>query len=274
MSATKSINTGRNLPLATAVGLGLLGLVIGSLYFERWFFATLAAIAGFLSARELLNLLRSRGALIDKVSLPLFVAGMILFAYGQGLQAALVMGALGLLVAWAIRLKDGVEGYTADVTGSAFIILYVGAGISFAAELANHTNGFGRVLTIILLTAGNDTGGYFAGILAGKHPMVPKISPKKTWEGFAGSIALQSIVGVLVVPFLLPVEWYQGLFLALLMTITATIGDLMESAIKRDAGAKDSGDIIPGHGGMLDRIDGMLINSPMAWVVMTIVLGV
>ncbi len=274
MSATKSINTGRNLPLATAVGFGLLGLVIGSLYFERWFFASLAAIAGFLSARELLNLLRSRGALIDKISLPLFVAAMILFAYGQGLQAALVMGALGLLVAWAIRLKDGVEGYTADITGSAFIILYVGAGISFAAELANHPNGFGRVLTIILLTAGNDTGGYFAGILAGKHPMVPKISPKKTWEGFAGSIALQSIVGIFIVPLLLPVEWHQGLFLALLMTVTATIGDLMESAIKRDAGAKDSGDIIPGHGGMLDRIDGMLINSPMAWVVMTIVLGV
>lgn len=269
-----AINPGRNLPLATAVGLGLLGGVTAALYFERWLFALIAAIAGVFASRELISLLRSRGAQLDRISIPLFVGAMILFGYGQGLQAALVMGTLGLLVAWAIRLKDGVAGYTADITASAFIMLYVGAGISFAADLANDDNGFGRVLAIILLTAGNDTGGYFAGILAGKHPMVPAISPKKSWEGFVGSLSLQAIVGIAVVPLLLPISWYQGLALALTMTVTATLGDLMESAIKRDAGAKDSGDIIPGHGGMLDRIDGLLINSPVAWIWMTIVLGV
>jgi phosphatidate cytidylyltransferase len=130
------------------------------------------------------------------------------------------------------------------------------------------------VVAIILLTAGNDTGGYFAGILAGRHPMLASISPKKTWEGFAGSVALQSIVGITLIPLLLDVSWWQGWLFALAMTVTATLGDLMESAIKRDAGAKDSGDILPGHGGMLDRIDGLLVNAPMAWIWITIILGV
>jgi phosphatidate cytidylyltransferase len=274
MSEPKSINTGRNLPMATAVGLGLLGGVIASLYFDRWFFAIAAAVAVFFASRELIALLRSRGAKLSSVWLPIFVSAMILFGYGQGLAAALVMGVFGLLVLWAVRLSAGVDGYTADVTASAFIILYVGAGISFAAALANHENGFGRVVAIILLTAGNDTGGYFAGILAGRHPMLASISPKKTWEGFAGSVALQSIVGIALIPLLLDVSWWQGWLFALAMTVTATLGDLMESAIKRDAGAKDSGDILPGHGGMLDRIDGLLVNAPMAWIWITIILGV
>jgi phosphatidate cytidylyltransferase len=104
--------------------------------------------------------------------------------------------------------------------------------------------------------------------------MLARISPKKTWEGFAGSVALQSIVGIALIPLLLDVSWWQGWLFALAMTVTATFGDLMESAIKRDAGAKDSGDILPGHGGMLDRIDGLLLNAPMAWIWITIILGV
>jgi phosphatidate cytidylyltransferase len=152
--------------------------------------------------------------------------------------------------------------------------LYTGYLLAFAADLASTENALGRVMTLVLLTSANDTGGYFAGIMFGRHPMVPTISPKKSWEGFAGSVVLAMIIGDFAVPHLVAIQPLQGALFGVLMACSATAGDLIESAIKRDAGIKDSGTSIPGHGGFLDRIDSQLLNAPVAWVALTMVFGV
>jgi phosphatidate cytidylyltransferase len=126
---------------------------------------------------------------------------------------------------------------------------------------------------VALLTSANDTGGYFAGILAGRHP-ISKISPKKTWEGFAGSIVLAGLVGTFGSAALLDIPQWQGALVALAVVLTATAGDLIESAMKRDLGIKDMGTSVPGHGGMLDRIDSFLITAPIAWCAFVWILGV
>lgn len=270
----REINPGRNLPVATAVGLLLLAALIASLSFNRWWFAGYAAVAALLAAAELARLLNARGAQLPAWPVGIATAAMVLFGYGYGLAAALTAASIGLIALVVARLRLGVAGYTADVTAVAFVFAYVGAGLTFAADLANSDNGFGRVMTLVLLTAASDTGGYFAGIIAGRHPMVPSISPKKSWEGFAGSLTLALVIGGFAVPRLVDLPMWQGMLLGAVITLTATTGDLVESAIKRDAGAKDSGDVIPGHGGMLDRIDGVLVSAPVAWLLLTKLMGV
>ena len=140
--------------------------------------------------------------------------------------------------------------------------------------MANSTNALGRVLTLVLLTAANDTGGYFAGIFFGKTPLAAAISPKKSWEGLVGSIVLAAVFGAFVIPHLVAISSIAGGILGTCMALSATVGDLIESAIKRDAGVKDSGNSIPGHGGVLDRIDAQLVNAPVAWLALTVILGV
>ncbi len=130
-----------------------------------------------------------------------------------------------------------------------------------------------RVVVFILLTICNDIGGYATGVLFGKHPIAPQISPKKSWEGFAGSVLLQGVVGVLTFVYLLDAPWWQGLVTGLVMTVTATAGDFAESAIKRDLGVKDMGTFLPGHGGMMDRFDSLIPNAFTSWALFTIFLG-
>jgi len=130
-----------------------------------------------------------------------------------------------------------------------------------------------RVIVFILLTISNDIGGYFAGIFYGKHPIAASISPKKSWEGFAGSVLLQAVVGSLSFVFLLDAPWWQGVIAGLVLTITATGGDFAESAIKRDLGIKDMGSFLPGHGGMMDRLDSLVPNAFASWALFTVFLG-
>ena len=125
----------------------------------------------------------------------------------------------------------------------------------------------------ILLTISNDIGGYASGVLFGKHPIAPQISPKKSWEGFAGSIVLQSVVGAVTFALLLDAPWWQGVVTGILMTVTATAGDFAESAIKRDLGVKDMGTFLPGHGGMMDRFDSLVPNAFTSWALFTLFLG-
>jgi phosphatidate cytidylyltransferase len=140
--------------------------------------------------------------------------------------------------------------------------------LSLAAD-----NGPWRVLVFLLLTVSNDIGGYVVGIFLGKHPIAPQISPKKSWEGLAGSIALQSIVGILAFIYIFDAPWWQGLIAGLVMTIGATGGDFIESAIKRDLDVKDMGTTVPGHGGIMDRLDSLIPNAFASWVLFSIFLG-
>ena len=109
----------------------------------------------------------------------------------------------------------------------------------------------------------SDIGGYAAGVLFGKHPMAPSVSPKKSWEGFAGSVVACVVGGVaLVVRWLLDGPWWAGVVLGAVAAVGATLGDLCESMIKRDLGIKDMGSILPGHGGLMDRLDSLLHRRP------------
>ena len=130
-----------------------------------------------------------------------------------------------------------------------------------------------QIATMLLLVVSNDTFGYLVGASFGKHPMAPKISPKKSWEGFAGSIGGAIAVGVLACLFLLDKPWWVGVVLAVGMVAAATIGDLAESMVKRELGIKDMSSILPGHGGVMDRLDSIVFASPAAFILFTAVSG-
>lgn len=257
---------GRNLPAATAVGIGLLLTVIASLFFDVRFFAILVAFAAMLAVRELSNSLVV--GLSDRMSIMLQVlspAMVVSAAIGgvAGLLSAFVGSALLVLT---VRLFDGQEAYVHHVTRSIFTLVYAPLLAGFAVLLSTQTDGAWKVLAFILLTAATDFGGYVAGALFGKHPMAPEISPKKSWEGFAGALVLQLMVGIALWVYVFEQPWWEGAIVGFAMMLTATIGDLIESMIKRDLGIKDMGSLLPGHGGVMDRLDSLVINSFVAWL--------
>jgi phosphatidate cytidylyltransferase len=139
--------------------------------------------------------------------------------------------------------------------------------------LADH-NGGKRVLIFIVLTICSDIGGYFAGItltpFTGGHKMAPVISPKKTWEGLAGSVFLAVVAGGILLPTLLHGHWWQGVVVGIAAVAAAVFGDLAESMIKRDLSIKDMGTLLPGHGGVLDRIDSLLACAPVVWLLLAV----
>ena len=185
------------------------------------------------------------------------------------------MAVIGLgfvfIILW--RLRRGTQGYVRDVTASAFVLAYLPLMSGFVMLMLAADNGPERIVTFIVLTIGNDIGGYAAGVLFGRHPMAPQISPKKSWEGFAGSLLVQVLLGVGLFVWLLDAPWWQGLLMGAVLTVTATAGDLAESAIKRDLGVKDMGTLLPGHGGLMDRLDSLVINAFAAWALFAVFLG-
>ena len=257
---------GRNLPAATAVGIGLLLTVIASLFFDVRFFAILVAFATMLAVRELSNSLvvglSDRMSILLQILAPAMVVSAAI-AGVAGLLAAFVGSALLVLT---FRLLDGQEAYVHHVTRSIFALAYAPLLAGFAVLLSTQENGAWKVLAFILLTAATDLGGYAAGAIFGRHPMAPNISPKKSWEGFFGALILQLIVGIVLWVYVFEQPWWQGALVGIAMMLVATIGDLVESMIKRDLGIKDMGALLPGHGGVMDRLDSLLPNAFVAWL--------
>jgi phosphatidate cytidylyltransferase len=257
---------GRNLPVATAVGLGLLATVIASLFIDIRFFAILVAFAAMLAVRELGKALAV--GLSDRMSilLQILAPSIVVAAAVSGVEGLLAAFGASALLVLTIRLLDGQEAYVHHVTRSIFTLVYAPLFAGFAVLLSTQTDGAWKVLAFILLTAATDLGGYAAGAIFGKHPMAPKISPKKSWEGFVGALVLQLIVGVVLWVYVFDQPWWEGAIVGFVMMLTATIGDLVESMIKRDLGIKDMGSLLPGHGGVMDRLDSLVINAFMAWL--------
>jgi phosphatidate cytidylyltransferase len=166
------------------------------------------------------------------------------------------------------RLRGGVAGYVMDATAAVFTIVYVPFLGGFVALLLREDDGALAIVTFILVTIASDIGGYAVGVVAGKHPMAPVISPKKSWEGFAGSAVSCVVVGWLSVSYLLDGRWWVGVLLGLIAVVMATLGDLCESVIKRDLGIKDMSNIIPGHGGLMDRLDSLLATAAPTWLLL------
>jgi len=262
--------TGRNLPIAIAVGAGLGGLAILTLLTVKVTFLVLTAGAVAYALRELSRVMRLREIALPLVPLYLGIAGIWGCAYWLGYRAGFGAVVLTVIAIFTWRLPGGADGYLRDVMAGLFALTYlVLLGVSVAFML-NMTDGAHRTLLFLVLAVCSDTGGYFAGILVGKHPLAPVISPKKTWEGLAGSAIACLAAGGILLPVLLHGHAWQGLLLGTAAVTMATLGDLIESMIKRDLGIKDMGSLLPGHGGVLDRIDAMLLTAPVTWLLLVL----
>jgi len=257
---------GRNLPAAIAVGLGLFVSVIASLFTDTRFFAILAAFGMMLAARELGHKLVVGLSVRMSILLQILAPAIIVGAAVGGPIGLLGTFVASSLIVLAVRLLDGQEAYVHHVTRSIYALTYAPLLAGFAVLLSTQENGAWKVLAFILLTAATDLGGYAAGAIFGKHPMAPNISPNKSWEGFVGALILQLVVGISLWIYVFEKPWWQGAIVGFAMMLTATIGDLVESMIKRDLGIKDMGGLLPGHGGVMDRIDSLVVNAFMAWL--------
>ncbi|MDR0592686.1 MAG: phosphatidate cytidylyltransferase [Bifidobacteriaceae bacterium] len=158
---------------------------------------------------------------------------------------------------------------TQDLYAIAFATVYLPALGALVVLLSFLPDGRWLVLLLVAVPVASDTGGYFAGSHFGKHKLAPLISPKKTWEGLAGSILLALVAGVGGM-LLMRQPWYFGVALAVLGALAATLGDLAESLLKRDIGIKDMGSLLPGHGGVLDRVDSILMTAPFFYAVIAL----
>jgi phosphatidate cytidylyltransferase len=268
---------GRNVPVATAVGLALAALVIGSLYLWTPLFVGVACVAAVIALVELAGALAPSGVRIPLPPVLVGGVGIIVAAYVAGTDGLVAVFALTCAVVVAWRAVEGVGadgGFVRDVAAGAFALAYVPLLLGFAMLMVQESYGPERIVAVVLLVACSDTGGFLVGSRLGRHPIAPSISPKKSWEGSAGSVVLTGVVGALVLPLMIePLAWWQGLVLGLVLVVTATVGDLGESLIKRDLGIKDMSALLPGHGGLLDRIDSLLVSIPVAWMIFALVLA-
>ncbi|HEU4514256.1 MAG TPA: phosphatidate cytidylyltransferase [Nocardioidaceae bacterium] len=259
---------GRNLPAAIGSAIVLLALIAGSLLFWKPAFVGLVAAAILLGVWELKQALSEKGICLPFEPLVVGSLVMLVGAYIGGAPAlvtALAVTALGLMM-W--RLRGGVPGFVRDATAGVFTAVYVPFLAGFVCLLLRPEDGPLRVVTFILVTIASDIGGYAVGVLAGKHPMAPVISPKKSWEGFIGSTVACVVAGWATVVYLLGGEAWVGVLLGLVVVVMATLGDLAESVIKRDLGIKDMSNIIPGHGGLMDRLDSLLATVAPTWLLL------
>lgn len=263
---------GRDLRAATVVGLALAVLVVGTLFFYRPAFAGVVVVVMVVAVWELAQAFYARGITIPLVPVLLGTALMLIGAFVAG-TAPLVVG-LGLTVAavFVWRLGDSATGYIRDVTSGVFVVVYVPFLAGFAILMARPDDGDWRVFALLAVVAASDVGGYVIGVMIGRHPMARSVSPKKTWEGFAGSLVLGTGAGVAVAMLAFDAPWWAGVVLGVVGVIGATIGDLGESMIKRDLGIKDMSSLLPGHGGVMDRLDSMLPTAPLVWLVLTYVI--
>ncbi len=259
---------GRNLPAAIGVGLGLAVVIVVSLYVWKPAFVGVVVAAVVLAVYELSNAFGADRVRVPVVPLAVGAVAIVVSAYAGGSEAMVVALALTVLGTMLWRSPENPKGYVRDVTAATFAALYVPFLAGFAVLLLRPDDGADRVVVFIVLVVLSDTGGYVAGVLFGKHPMAPTVSPKKSWEGFAGSALFCAVGGAVALPELLEGEAWQGALIGLAVMVTATLGDLGESMIKRDLGIKDMGSLLPGHGGMMDRLDSLLPAAPVTYLLL------
>lgn len=261
---------GRNLPAAIGSGVGLGVAIVASLVFWKPLFMLVVVAAVLVAVWELHRGLQARG--IDIPQEPLMVGGsvMVVLAYLEGTGPLVTATAVTALVTMLWLLRRGVDDYVKNATASVFTLVYVPFLGSFVALLLaeDGSDGVKAIVAFIVVTIASDIGGYIAGVLFGKHPMAPVISPKKSWEGFAGSALACVVTGVLLMVLLLDAPWWLGVPLGLIAVVMATLGDLCESVMKRDLGIKDMSQVIPGHGGLMDRLDSLLATVAPIWLLL------
>lgn len=273
-------NPGRNLGLAIPIGLGLFGYIIATLIWWHWGFALFIAVALTAGVWELDRMLRKLGMNAAFWPIVVLTPTTILVSYWLGSTAiglghALSMTFIGIMLTAVFsmlwRLRQGVDGFVKDTAASFLLIGYfLVLGSTIVLMLADD-KGAVRVAVYLTCVVAADTGAYLFGVLFGKHKMAPGISPAKSWEGFIGGVVTAAVFGAVLASRFLDQHWWYGALFGAMMAACGAAGDLIESAIKRDAKVKDSSHLLPGHGGAMDRLDSLLFAAPVAWVLLYIV---
>ena len=271
-------SAGRNLSVAITVGVALGAVVIISLLLGSLAWTVLVAGAVGLATWEVCERLRESDWQVPRPVLILGGQLMVWLSAYWGIDG-LVMGlAATLMLLLVVRLflhgmAEAPRNWLRDVAVGVFVVMWIPFFAALAVQLVRMDNPWGVdprlvIVTFMIGVISNDVGGYAAGVMFGKHPMAPKVSPKKSWEGFGGSLVLATITGALCAIFMLHAPSWQGIVLGIALVISATLGDLMESQFKRDLEIKDMSSILPGHGGLMDRLDGMLPSAAMTWLIL------
>ncbi|MEX0913915.1 MAG: phosphatidate cytidylyltransferase [Demequina sp.] len=266
--------SGRNMVAATTVGLSLLSLVLVSAWFHPLALAVVLYTFCLGAVVEWQRALDRRGRRISLMPLAAATLGMASatwFGLAEGLAVAVLVGAVGV-VAWRV-VDERIENTLADSLATMLTLMWIPFLASFFMLMVFAETGWQRVVIVVVAVVGNDAGGLYAGMAFGKHPFAPRISPKKTWEGAIGGVLLAAAAATAAAYFLFDGQWWVGLIVGVLGAIAATGGDLAESAIKRDMQVKDMSHAIPGHGGILDRLDSMLMAAPVAYLAFAIMMG-
>jgi phosphatidate cytidylyltransferase len=271
----KVSRAGRNLPAAIGVGVLLGAMAIVILLFAPKGWLPVLAVAMPIATHEVVRRLREAG--YDLPVIPLLIGGQAMiwltWPYGPAGLLGAYGGTIVVCMVWRLvgqGLSEQPVNYLRDISATVLLATWVPLFASFTALLIFQDHGGIRTFTVIATVVFADIGGYVAGVLFGKHLMVPAISPKKSWEGLGGSLLFGITASVLTVAFLLDKPAWVGVPLGLMLVITGVLGDLVESQVKRDLGIKDMGTLLPGHGGIMDRIDAMLPSAVAGWIVLTL----
>jgi len=266
-SINEAINkkAGRKLLPSIGVSLSLVALIWFALAYQRIIFAAVVTVAVVLGIRELNKAFTAVDIHIPLWSLTTAAIGLSASTWFGGISGLAVATAIALPCLLVLLLPHGYENFVKTASASALALIYLPFLAGFLILLARPHNGLARVMTFVVLVGCNDTFAYLTGVLFGKHPLAPKISPKKTIEGLVGSVFFTVLGGALAFHYIMNSHWWLGALAGLLTVFTATAGDLIESALKRDMAIKDMGNLLPGHGGIMDRLDSVLFAAPALW---------
>lgn len=290
-NAQKKSRAGRDLRAAISVGIGIGGVLVATLVYAPRGWVVLCSLAILVASHEVVRRLREAGYVIPVI--PLLIGGQVTVWLTWPHHAVGALSGFGATVVvclfWRLFMPDEskrhepleasqearagpppASNYLRDASATIFLAAWVPLFASFAALLVYPADGAGRVFCLMIAVIASDVGGYTIGVLVGRHPMVPTISPNKSWEGFAGSLACGITATILTATLLAHKPPWEGALLGLVLVLTCTLGDLVESQIKRDLGIKDMGRLLPGHGGLMDRLDGVLPSAVAAWTLLTL----
>lgn len=274
---TTAPNTGRSLSKSVLIGLLLGAVFLASILVYKEAFIGLAAAAAAAGSWELATAIRVRGWWVQRI--PVTVGSLVIMPaayfggpYWQWITALAIVAALILsrLIVLLIHPREGgnkIGDMLRDFATAAFVVIYLPLTTSFTVLLLRRpADGQILVLTLIVTVAMIDTFGYLIGRTFGRHKMAPGVSPKKSIEGLVASISAGVATVLLFTVFGLHKPWWLGLLLAAVILLAAVFGDLAESLIKRDLGIKDMSSWLPGHGGVMDRLDSILPSALVTYL--------
>lgn len=264
---------GRDLRSAALVGVGLLVVALVGLIWIPWLVVALIVVLLVGGVSEIAAAVRGIGLDVPRPPLWLAAVALPLAAWAGGVPALFVavLASLVVVCLWTAATRRRPTGQF--MLAGVFVVLWAPFLLSFGVALFGRPDGPLLVVCLLLMVVSNDTFGYAVGYRLGRTPIAPRISPKKSWEGLAGSLAGSVLVGVVAVPLLVGRPWWVGVLLAVLTVAAATCGDFSESMVKRELGIKDMSSLLPGHGGIMDRLDSLVFAAPVAYTVMALPLA-